>query len=332
MKPPALREKAGRRDSRRRLLLMMPLAGAAASAMAEAALAAQLPTLPAAPPKVLLVVAHPDDEYYVAATVYRIASELGGTVDQVVITNGEAGFHYAQLAEKFYGVSLANESDGRTHLPAIRKEETRRAGRILGIRNHYFLDELDNRFGLDAEEALAHVWNRARIVDFLATRLEAESYGFVFVLLPREDTHGHHKAAAVLALEAVARLSPERRPVVLGAEPAHSGEGLAEFRGLPTLPTTRTVSAAPAFSFDRTKSFGPAGALRYEVVVNWVIAEHKSQGLFQSECGRHDLERFWLFDQHLANAQARVQALSNALAPTESGISVQSGLKQAASR
>lgn len=332
MKLPALRERAGRRGSRRRLLLMMPLAGAAASAVAEAALAAQPPTVPAAPPKVLLVVAHPDDEYYVAATVYRIASELRGTVDQVVITNGEAGFHYAQLAEKFYGVSLTNERDGRAHLPAIRKEETRRAGRILGIRNHYFLDEQDNRFGLDAEEALSHVWNRARVVDSLTTRLEAESYDFVFVLLPREDTHGHHKAAAVLALEAVSRLSLERRPIVLGAEPAHSGEGPAEFRGLHSFPTTRTVSEAPAFSFDRTESFGQDGALRYDIVVNWVIAEHKSQGLFQNDYGRHDLERFWLFDQHLADARARVQALSNALLPAGSGVSAAHELKRAAGR
>jgi LmbE family N-acetylglucosaminyl deacetylase len=252
-------------------------------------------------------------------------------VDQVVVTNGEAGFHYAQLAERFYGVALTSEHEGRAHLPAIRKEETRRAGRILGIGNHCFLDEQDNRYGLDAEEVLSQVWNRSRIVEFLTTRLEAELYDFVFVLLPREDTHGHHKAATVLALEAVLRLSPERRPVVLGAEPGHSAQAAAEFRGLRKFPATRTVSGAPAFSFDRSRSFGQAGALRYDIVVNWVIAEHKSQGMFQKDYGRHDLERFWLFDQHLANAQARVRALSSALIPAESNAAVARELKQAAS-
>jgi LmbE family N-acetylglucosaminyl deacetylase len=275
-------------------------------------------------------VAHPDDEYYVAATVYRIASELGGTVDQVVITNGEAGFHYAQLAERFYGVTLTGERDGRTHLPSIRKEETRRAGRILGIRNQYFLDERDNRFALDADEALTQVWNRGRVVDSLVARLEAEPYDFVFVILPREDTHGHHKAAAVLALEAASRVSPERRPVVLGAEPAHSAGATPEFRGLRNFPTTATLSGAPAFSFDRTRSFGHDGALRYDIVVNWVIAEHKSQGLFQSDCGRHDVERFWLFNQPVEDAQTRVRALSNALHGTRSGAVAFRGLKQAA--
>jgi hypothetical protein len=44
------------------------------------------------PVRVLLVVAHPDDEYEVAGTVYRISKELSGTVDQVIITDGEAGY------------------------------------------------------------------------------------------------------------------------------------------------------------------------------------------------------------------------------------------------
>lgn len=332
MKLVAIGEMAGIRSSRRRLLFMLPFAGLAASAAVDTAISANHSAGPSSPPKVLLVVAHPDDEYYVAATVYRIASELGGTVDQVVITNGEAGFHYAQLAEKFYGVSLTDESDGRANLPAIRKEETRRAGRILGIRNHYFLDEQDNRFGLDPDEALSQVWNRGRIVEFLTTRLQAESYDFVFVILPREDTHGHHKAAAVLALDAVARLAPELRPVVLGAEPAHSVEAVAEFRGLRSFPSTTTLSAAPAFSFDRTKSFGYGAALRYNIVVNWVIAEHKSQGMFQNDCGRHDLERFWQFDQHLQAAQVRVRGLSSQLRSANSSAEAPLKLKRAAGR
>ncbi|MDR3717713.1 MAG: PIG-L family deacetylase [Bryobacteraceae bacterium] len=317
------------RRAAHRLVLVAPHGGLAAPATEQSGFP-RLSAPPASAPKVLLIVAHPDDEYYVAATIYRIASELGGTVDQVVITNGEAGFHYAQLAERFYGVALTGERDGRAHLPAIRKEETRRAGRILGIRNQYFLDEQDNRFALDAEEALTQAWDRGRVVDSLVARLEAESYDFVFVILPRDDTHGHHKAAAVLALDAVSRVSSERRPIVLGAEPAHSADAAPEFRGLRSFPATATVSGAPAFSFDRTKSFGHDGALRYEIVVNWVIAEHKSQGLFQGDCGRHDVERFWLFDQPVKDAQARVRALSNALHGTKRGVEASRGLRQAA--
>jgi hypothetical protein len=50
------------------------------------------------PVRVLLVVAHPDDEYEVAGTVYRTSKELLGTVDQVIITDGEAGYRYSSLA------------------------------------------------------------------------------------------------------------------------------------------------------------------------------------------------------------------------------------------
>jgi hypothetical protein len=40
------------------------------------------------PGKTLLIVAHPDDEYYFAATVYRIAVQLGGRGDELIITDG----------------------------------------------------------------------------------------------------------------------------------------------------------------------------------------------------------------------------------------------------
>ena len=49
--------------------------------------------------RILLVVAHPDDEYFFAATVYRIAVKLHGTVDELVTTNGEGGYRHSTLAE-----------------------------------------------------------------------------------------------------------------------------------------------------------------------------------------------------------------------------------------
>jgi hypothetical protein len=36
--------------------------------------------------------------------------------------------------------------------------------------------------------------------------------------------------------------------------------------------------------------------LNYDIIANWVIAAHKSQGLFQMDAGRHDVERFWRFE------------------------------------
>jgi N-acetylglucosamine malate deacetylase 2 len=153
--------------------------------------------------RVLLVVAHPDDEYEVAGTVYRISKELFGTVDQVIITDGEAGYRYSSLAVPYYGIDLTNEAVGRARLPGIRKEEARRAGRILGIQPQWFLNEKDDRFTLDAGESLHRSWHEERILRVLQQRLSKGHYDFVFVLLPSEQTHGEHKAASILAFEAI---------------------------------------------------------------------------------------------------------------------------------
>jgi LmbE family N-acetylglucosaminyl deacetylase len=245
--------------------------------------------------KVLLVVAHPDDDYNFAATTYCLSRELGSTIDEVVITNGEGGYRYSLLAERVYGVQLTSEDVGRSHLPAIRKQETIRAGRILGIRHNYFLNQKDERFTLNPKDAMDGIWDLRFISAFLDHLLARERYDFVLIVLPTEDTHGHHQAAAVLALESVARLPELDRPAVFGAVAASHDDALPRFSGLSDYPITRTVADTPAFVFDRRQSFGYQNALNYNIVVNWVIAEHKSQGLFQTDTGKHDQERFWLF-------------------------------------
>jgi len=259
------------------------IAGALAAAAAE----------PQRKPKVLAVVAHPDDEYSFAATVYSIVRELGGTVDQVVITNGEAGYRYSILAEQIYGLNLCDEQVGRANLPEIRKQESLAAGRILGIRQHHFLDQKDPGYTLDASQ-VDSVWDKQAVRATLDKLLREEQYEFVFTLLPSDDTHGHHKAATILALDAVAVLPPERRPVVFGVEPASSREKAREFGELAGHPITR--AGRDVHEFRRSQPFGYRDALNYEIVANWVIAAHKSQGLFQMDAGRHDVERFWRFD------------------------------------
>ena len=261
----------------------------------ETAAPAKPPHQRVAWPKALLVMAHPDDEYALAATTYRITREIGGLADHVVVTNGEGGYRYASLAETVYGIAIARERDGRANLPAIRKQETINAGRILGIRDHYFLDQTDLGFTGRCADASCADWDWVRIRTALAGLLKRESYDFVFTLLPREDAHGHHRAVALFVRGAVAELDEERRPVVLGAEAAQTEEDSYPFAGLPDHPLTRAASLAPAFSFNRNKGFGHNVALTYQIIANWVIAEHKSQGLFQTDHGRHDAERFWAF-------------------------------------
>lgn len=260
-------------------------------------------------PKVLLVVAHPDDEYYFAGATYRIAQELHGAVDQVIITNGEGGFRYATLAERVYGVPLTDEATGRSRLPQIRRQEVLAAGKILGIRNHYFFDELDQKFTLDAAEALNKIWNCGNVRSKLREILNRNRYDFVFTLLPRGTTHGHHQAATLLTLEIIAGMPPGERPVVLGAEPG-TADHVDSYSALAPFPLSATTTAAPALVFNRLQKFGYQNALHYEIVVQWVIAEHKSQGMFQNDAGKHDVENFWRFTTGPEDADLRTRDLA----------------------
>ena len=273
------------------------------------------PAVRAAWPKALIVMAHPDDEYALAATAYRISRELGGVVDHVVITNGAGGYRYAALAEAIYGVSIAREADGRTNLPAIRRQETLNAGRVLGIRRHHFLEQTDSGFEDDCAGAPGTPGIARLIRHRLAGLLAGEGYDFVFTLLPSACCHGHHRATALLALETVASLPEERRPVVLGAEAGRLADAPRSFGGLPGATLTRTAAGEPAIVFDRNAPFGQQSALNYHIVANWVIAEHKSQGLFQTDFGKHDAERFWAFAV-TPRALERSRELARRLLPT----------------
>src|ERR1700733_8602805 len=104
---------------------------------------------PAAGPRVLIVDAHPDDETAYAAAVYKITHDLGGTVDLVVVTNGEGGYKYSTLAEPVYHLKLTDEKIGRKYLPGIRHKELENAGKIIGLHHIYFFDQRDNRYTLD---------------------------------------------------------------------------------------------------------------------------------------------------------------------------------------
>jgi LmbE family N-acetylglucosaminyl deacetylase len=284
----------------KRFVFFLFSVAALASGTATARNAGSSPKQAEAGVRVLLVVAHPDDEYEMAGTVYRISKELSGSVDQLIITNGEAGYHYSSLADRYYGVNLTDESVGRARLPRIRREEARRAGRILGIRHQWFLNEKNDHFTIDADEVLNRTWHTERVLANIQQRLRKGHYDFVFVLLPADETHGEHKAASILTLKAVEQLPAHQRPVVLGAQ---AGANQSEtFHTLPGYSLTATNTAGPQFQFDRDIRLGYRESLSYQIVVGWVIAEHKSQGLFQTRCRQDRFENFWLFTMNRESA------------------------------
>jgi len=63
----------------------------------------------------------------------------------------------------------------------------------------------------------------------------------------------------------------------------------------------------PLFIFDRTEKLDPNGRLDYRIVVNWLIAEHKTQGTMQLLVNMGDIERFWFFQANDPTQLARTE-------------------------
>ena len=63
------------------------------------------------------------------------------------------------MPENYYGLELTDEKTGSENLPRIRKQELMNAGKIIGMRNIYFLDQKDAHYGLDEREPLDTTWN-----------------------------------------------------------------------------------------------------------------------------------------------------------------------------
>ena len=286
----------------------------------------QLTALRPLAPRVLIVVAHPDDEACFAATVYEIVHNLGGVVDQLVITNGEGGYRYSLLAEPVYGAALTDEAVGRAKLPEIRKRELLESGKILGIANHFFLDQRDVRYTQDIDEVLNQHWQPGVVLPEVERRIAEGHYDFVFTLFPSPETHGAHKASTLTALKAVEQLAGRevkpvvRHPVVLGCQDAQSGATEPSWQGFVSALHPFRVEPE-VFVTDRAVKFGFRDALDYQIIVNWVIAAHKSQGAFQMDMNRADREEFVVLESATASEaadkaadEARTRELFHALA------------------
>jgi LmbE family N-acetylglucosaminyl deacetylase len=260
-------------------------------------------------PRVLAVVAHPDDEVAFSGTMFKTATHLGGACDLFVITNGEAGYKYSTLGEIVYNRPLTDPAIGRAELPGIRKRELLAAADVLRLRTVYLLGERDHRYTTDPEEVLgdrARVWDLGRIRAALRSVLDENGYDFVLTHQPSPRSHGHHQAATILALEAVAAMPAESRPVVLAASSASRG-GPRRARPAPIArhPITEVRGDVGPWAFDRAQRFGYKDQLDYHAVVNWAIASHRSQGTYQGGMNRSDLETFRLYALDVPDAAER---------------------------
>ncbi len=264
-------------------------------------------------PRVLVVIAHPDDESILSVTLYKLAKEQQSMVDLFVITNGEAGYRYSTLAEQYYGCTLTNAADARKKLPAIRKKELKEAAAVLGVSHIYYGDQHDSHFSLDEHEPLDTSWQVDAVRKQLHQLLSHNKYDYVYCLLPEAGTHAGHKAATLLALDAVAALPTEQRPVILGAALRDKTDTTRRFNSLAGYEHTLTSSQTPAFVIDRTVSFSYRNKINYKVIANWELAAHKSQGATQMTMNDGDLEEFWYFAINGPAAQAKTAQLFNRL-------------------
>jgi LmbE family N-acetylglucosaminyl deacetylase len=263
-------------------------------------------------PRVLVVVAHPDDELVATGALYLTGARLGGVCDVLTITDGQGGFKYASFAEAYHGIELTREEVGRAELPAIRREEQRRSLELLGARMLVRLRQTDHRYSQDRFEVLAEdagVWDLDAVRASLDERLAAGAYDFVVTLAPTAETHGHHQAATLLALEAVGRMDAGARPVALCCEVEAAGEpGVgAPPAVLADEPRAALRPGAGPYVLDRNRPFGHRDRLSLKSIANVAIAQHLSQGTMLGFIGRGDLEEYWVFDLSPPDAEERCE-------------------------
>ena len=267
-------------------------------------------------PKVLVVTAHPDDETGFSVTMFKITHELKGTVDMAVMTDGGGGFADSQLGAMYYGLNLTDSVVARTHLPMLRKQEILNAGKIMGVRNIYFMEQPDDWYTTDPTPYISGKNWEIPYVERRMDRLLADrAYDFIITMLPHAGQHGHHKTAVLMALRAVQRFKGANKPIIIAGSPQSATSKPVEFSMLEGFPETKIKPNSPVFTLNRAFKFKENDKVSYRIVADWVIAEYKSQGAIQ-ENGIHktDMETYRYFDLNDSKGIKDVQKLFDDLA------------------
>lgn len=267
-------------------------------------------------PRVLAVIAHPDDEFAFAGALFKTATHLRGVSEILTITDGQGGFKYATFGALLHGLDLTDEAVGRRELPRLRLAEQVESAKLLGVRRLHYLGQRDHRYTTDLAEVLgrgAAVWDLAAVRRALDARLAAGAFDCVLVLAPTGETHAHHQAATLLALEAAARMPAATRPAVLCVEVEPALEA-GSTNTPPVIPAATTAAHPLArvvggpFVFDRTQRFGHRERLDYRALIDAAIARHVTQGSMLLLMGQGEREVYWLLGEPPPDAVARCEA------------------------
>jgi len=274
------------------------------------------PSLWAQGPKVLVVTAHPDDETSFSVTMFKITHELKGTVDMAVMTDGGGGFADSQLGAMYYGLPLTDSVTARTHLPMLRKQEILNAGKIMGVRNIYFMEQPDDWYTTDITPYISGKnWDIGYVEKRMDKLLAERGYDFIITMVPHAGQHGHHKTSVLMALRALQRYKGPNKPIIIAGSSMSANSKPSDFTMLDGYPETKLKPNAPKFTLNRAFRFKENDKVSYKIVADWVISEYKSQGAIQ-ENGIHrtDMEIYHYYDMNDASGIEKVQKLFDDLA------------------
>jgi LmbE family N-acetylglucosaminyl deacetylase len=267
-------------------------------------------------PKVLVVTAHPDDETSFSVTMFKITHELKGTVDMAVMTDGGGGFADSQLGAMYYGLPLTDSVTARTHLPMLRKQEILNAGKIMGVRNIYFMEQPDDWYTTDITTYISGKnWDIGYVERRMDRLLAERGYDFIITMLPHSGQHGHHKTSVLMALRALQRYKGPNKPIIIAGSSMSANSKPTDFTMLDGYPETKLKPNAPKYTLNRAFRFKENDKVSYKIVADWVISEYKSQGAIQ-ENGIHrtDMEIYHYYDMNDASGIEKVQKLFDDLA------------------
>jgi LmbE family N-acetylglucosaminyl deacetylase len=273
-------------------------------------------TIQAQGPKVLVVTAHPDDETGFSVTMFKITHELKGTVDMAVMTDGGGGFADSQLGAMYYGLPLTDSVTARTHLPMLRKQEILNAGKIMGVRNIYFMEQPDDWYTTDITPYISGKnWDIGYVERRMDRLLAERGYDFIITMLPHAGQHGHHKTSVLMALRALQRYKGPNKPIIIAGSSMSANSKPSDFTMLDGYPETKLKPNSPKFTLNRAFRFKENDKVSYKIVADWVISEYKSQGAIQ-ENGIHrtDMEIYHYYDMNDASGIEKVQKLFDDLA------------------
>ena len=241
---------------------------------------------------------------------------MKGTVDMAVMTDGGGGFADSQLGALYYNLNLTDSIVARTHLPMLRKQEILNAGKIMGVRNIYFMEQPDDWYTTDPKPYISGKnWDIPYVERRMDRLLADRDYDFVITMLPHAGQHGHHKTSVLMALRAIQRFKGPHKPIVIAGSPMNATSKPMEFSMLEGYPETKIKADAPTFTLNRAFRFKENDKVSYKIVADWVISEYKSQGAIQ-ENGIHktDMEVYRYYDLNDSKGISKVQKLFDDLA------------------